>query len=231
MLNQQIDKSMGVLGIYGAGGLGRTLNDYIGISELKYDEIVFIDDTRDEGIFRKKRIMPFESFYKKFSPLESYIVIGVGEPYLRKIFIDRIHGKGYRMPVLFLKGSYVSDYATYGEGMVVLPGGRVEDGCRIGDNVIVMDNSIVGHDSCIGNNVSISSNVSVCGKCSIGDNVYIGVGSVLRDQINIGSNAVVGMGSVVMRDVQDGIEVAGNPARGIKKADGKVFSQYYHGII
>ena len=47
---------------------------------------------------------------------------------------------------------------------------------------------------------------------------FIGAGAVVLPGRHIGAGAVVGAGSVVIHDVPEGLTVAGNPAREIKRS-------------
>lgn len=51
------------------------------------------------------------------------------------------------------------------------------------------------------------------GKVQIGDRVFIGAASIVLPGVRIGHDVIVAAGSVVNRDVEDGMVVAGNPAR------------------
>jgi maltose O-acetyltransferase len=55
----------------------------------------------------------------------------------------------------------------------------------------------------------------------IGKNVWIGGAAVILPGVTIGDNAVVGAGSVVTKDVAANTVVAGNPAKVIRKIEGK----------
>ena len=83
----------------------------------------------------------------------------------------------------------------------------------------------------IGNHVQIASNVQffthggawvfrneypdldIFGKIKVGNNVYIGGSSLILPGVTIGDNCVIGAGSVLTRSIEDGLVVAGNPAR------------------
>ncbi len=56
---------------------------------------------------------------------------------------------------------------------------------------------------------------------TIGDNVWIGGRAVINPGITIGNNVVVASGAVVTKDVPDHVMIGGNPARVIKRLDGK----------
>jgi acetyltransferase-like isoleucine patch superfamily enzyme len=56
----------------------------------------------------------------------------------------------------------------------------------------------------------------------IGDRTYIGMGAVILNSLTIGSRVVVGAGAVVTKDVPDGVQVLGVPARITKEGiDGR----------
>lgn len=73
----------------------------------------------------------------------------------------------------------------------------------------------------IGDNVTIYQNVTIgkrgigYGEVSpvIGDGVTIYAGAVVTGPIRIGNNAIIGANSVVLKDVPDGVVVAGVPAK------------------
>jgi maltose O-acetyltransferase len=52
----------------------------------------------------------------------------------------------------------------------------------------------------------------------IGCDVWIGGGAIVLPGVTIGDEAIIGAGSVVTRDVEDGMTVAGNPARRISNS-------------
>jgi acetyltransferase-like isoleucine patch superfamily enzyme len=53
------------------------------------------------------------------------------------------------------------------------------------------------------------------GKIKVGDNVYIGNNALLMPGITIGNNVIIGAGAVVTKSINDGMIVAGNPAKTI----------------
>ena len=54
---------------------------------------------------------------------------------------------------------------------------------------------------------------------SIGNDVWIGGKAVIFPGLTIGDRSVIGAGSVVTKDVPDGVVVAGNPAKVIRKLE------------
>lgn len=86
---------------------------------------------------------------------------------------------------------------------------------RLCASVKVDDLVQIGHNTVTGTGTLVMSNVVICGGAQIGKNCWIAPNSVIKEKIKIGSNVVVGLGSVVIRDVADGLTVAGVPARAL----------------
>lgn len=69
----------------------------------------------------------------------------------------------------------------------------------IGDNVTMMQYSTIG---------SANNNAA-----HIGDNVYIGPNVCIVENVTIGNGVTIGAGTVVVKDVPEGVTVAGNPSK------------------
>ncbi len=74
----------------------------------------------------------------------------------------------------------------------------------------------IGHNVTVGQNTLIMANVVICGGVSIGKNCWIAPNSVIKEKVQIGHKATIGLGSVVLRDVEDGVVIAGVPAKPIR---------------
>lgn len=96
---------------------------------------------------------------------------------------------------------------------------EIGEGCSIAHRGI----GVVIHSRAkIGINCKIESNVTVGGTRGkgipvIGDNCLLGTGSSIVGDIKIGNDVIVGAGAVVVKDIQDGVIVAGVPAKIINK--------------
>lgn len=102
------------------------------------------------------------------------------------------------------KTSYVSRFATLGQGIfvgastVIEPRSTVEDFCNVGDQVIV------GHDSVIGENTVLARHSGVHAK--LGKNCYLSVHSYVWDHgggVTVGNNVFVSPSVWVKRDIAD----------------------------
>ncbi len=100
----------------------------------------------------------------------------------------------------------------------------IEDNVRIHTQAFIPEYSILKKDCWIGPNVVItnakypkSPNVKNELKGAVvGELAKIGANATILPGVKIGRNVLVGAGSVVVKDVKDGVIVAGNPARFIR---------------
>lgn len=111
----------------------------------------------------------------------------------------------------------------------VIIGNRVELGslnsvCRgtientiIQDDVKTDDQVHIAHNCIIRKGALISACVEISGGVDVGEYSWIGPNSSVVQKIKIGKKSFVGIASNVTKSVNDGVSVAGNPAKVIKK--------------
>jgi len=146
---------------------------------------------------------------------ELQLVNAVGytrDPAARRGIWERFRG-AYRFAVVRDPTGLVDDSAVLCEGAQVLAGAIVQTGARIGENAIINTGAQVDHDCRIGAHAHVAPGAVLSGDVKVGDSTLIGAGAVIRQGVCIGRGAVIGMGAVVIRDVADGMRVAGVPAR------------------
>lgn len=216
-----------ILGIYGTGGSGKELLEMISkYDNLKkrWDEIVYIDDTKEIGSCKTKKRMPFEMFTQLYSSKKAEIAIAVGEPRYRKQLGEKVRNKGYKLALIISPKADVSLGAQLGEGVVVKDNSIISSDAVIGENTWINSDAIIGHDVNVGKNCQISSLSLVAGRTKVGNDVYIGAAACVREDLIIGDSAILSMGAIVLKDVRDNKIVMGNPAREIaENKEHKVF--------
>ena len=216
-----------VLGIYGAGGLGRELlilAQQINVIENRWDGFVFIDDADGLSVVKGKQIITFDEAKSKYNKKNLELVIAVGEPHTRRFLRERIHSAGFSLAVLVHPSVSITDGTKLGAGTTICSNCFVSCDITIGENVLIQPCASIGHDNKIGNDTVISTYVCIAAGCIIGNETYIGIQVPIRENIRIGSQTIVGMGSVVSRDVPGKVIAMGNPARAMKEnIDHKVF--------
>lgn len=204
------------LAIYGTGGSGKEAYEILEecpAEKGKWEEIIFIDDTKEEGVFRGCTMVPFEAFKTNYSSNEIKVVIAVGEPILRKALYDKVQSASYQFANIIHESAHVSESAKLGAGIVLQSDVRVSSEAVIHDNVYINHRTIIGHDVLIEKHCQISCNVVLAGGTVIGEGVFIGIAAGVRDHIHVDCHSIISMGAVVLKDVRPYKIVMGNPGR------------------
>lgn len=152
---------------------------------------------------------------------EAFVIAVPGNPdeYLkREQIIEGLKLDKKRFATIIHPTAVVSPDAVIGANTLLMAHVVVSRGVSVGEHCIVLPNTVISHHSVVGDYCCLGSNVSVSGSVKVGTNCYIGSGTSIRDKITIGEKSLVGLGSNVIEDVAQGVVVAGNPAKLIRKA-------------
>ncbi len=216
-----------ILGIYGAGGLGREvyeLASVINAHDRRWNKIIFIDDSDDVKDLRKVPIIDYKNLIDIDSKEEIEICIGIGEPEVREKIYKKLVNENINISTLVHPDVKIPDSTKIGEGTIICKFVSITCDIDIGENVYVHPMACIGHDAKVGDHSIVSSFVDIAGDCILGHKTFLAIGVILKQGIKIGSNAIVGLGSVVHNDIPDSVIALGNPARPMKKnIDKKVF--------
>lgn len=208
-----------ILGIYGAGGLGREVRELaadIDRAGPRWSRVLFIDDNAGTDRINRTDVCSFEDFRRRFPAVGAELVIAVGEPFVRCALREKVQAAGYGLAVLAHPAAKVASDAVLEPGAIVCYNCFVSNAVRIGENALLQPLSTVGHDSAVGQDSVLSSLVAVAGRCVIGARTYVGMSVPIREHTSVGAETIVGMGSAVLRDLPDGVVALGNPARVMK---------------
>lgn len=200
------------LAVIGAGGHGKVVAE-LAAALGTYGEIVFLDDRAQSSINGFPVIGTTLLLENSLSPEQYDVAVAVGNNRIRRQIAEKAATLGFSLPVLIHPNAYVSPSATVGQGSVVMAQAVVQAGSVLKDGVIVNTAATVDHDCLLDAFVHISPGAHLSGNTHIGEESWIGTGACSRQQIRIGSRATIGAGAVVVRDVSDGMTVAGNPAK------------------
>lgn len=146
---------------------------------------------------------------------KALFVIAVGsikDPSTRIRLFERVKAAGGKLATVVASTARVSEYATLGEGTVVMHHALVNAGAKVGSNVILNSFADIEHDSVIGNHCHVSTGAIVNGGCRVGDACFVGSGAVLVQGITIGDGFVIGAGSLVVGNISTKGVYVGNPA-------------------
>ena len=198
------------LAIFGCGGLGRELAQWI--SECGQNEVVFVVD---EEFIDQRHVdgIPVTTL-SEFSGDGYEWFVAVGEPGFRKTFVEKTQGN-LQFATFIHPTARVGRTSYVEAGAIIGPGVGISVNVHIGSHTIVNAKSTIGHDSRIGNFVTIAPHVAIMGNCTVGTESFIGTSSSLKEGITIAKESIIGMGSVVISNLDTGVYV-GNPARQIR---------------
>lgn len=213
-----------VLGIYGAGGLGREVLELartVNSESQRWEKIIFIVDGEIQDRYVSEvAIYSYQKAKTQFSPCLE-VVIGIGEPAVRKEKHDLLATEGISLATLIHPSACVLGTTRISKGVVIGANCFISCNVCIHENCYVQPGAVIAHDVNIEQNSVVSSNVAICGHVSIGEDSYIGVGSSIKEGTSIGKNVIVGMGTVVFYDLPDEVIVLGNPGRVVRKNERK----------
>jgi acetyltransferase-like isoleucine patch superfamily enzyme len=107
----------------------------------------------------------------------------------------------------------IGDFSTIGDRTEIHVAEKVSIGkrCKISWDCVIMDRNYHG----------IGQDPEIIKPVTIQDDVWIGCNTIILPGITIGHNSIVGAGSVITKNVSPLTMVAGNPAKIIKRLDGK----------
>ena len=216
-----------ILGIYGAGGLGREVYELalrVNSEENRWSEIIFIDDSENVDSLRSIEILSFSRVLQEVNLDNLEVCVAIGEPSIRESIFTKITDYKIKMATLIHPEVTIAESTKIGEGTIICKFVSITCDINIGKNVYIHPMACIGHDSLIGDHSVISSFVDVAGNCEVQTKSFLAIGVILKQGIKIGKNCIVGMSSVVHRDLPESVIALGNPARPMKKNEkNKVF--------
>lgn len=124
-------------------------------------------------------------------------------------------------PVRFphLGGVSIGKHVEVGSGACIARGALndtvIEDCVKI-DNLVQ-----IAHNCHVGRGAMLASGANLCGGVRVGRDAWIGPQASVIQNNEVGEGALVGMGAVVVRPVPANCVYAGNPARLLRRTDGK----------
>ena len=199
--------------LIGGGGHCKSLIDVAESAGYRIAGILDRPEELGKKILNYEVIGNDDDIPKYVGSAEFIISVGyIRNPNLRIKLYELVKQQGGQFATLIASTAYVSQYASLGEGTVVMHHAFVNAEATVGKNVILNTFSNIEHGSIVGDQCHISTGVMVNGDCKVGNNCFIGSGSVLYNGVSITDGVVVSAGSVVRRPISIKGVYSGNPA-------------------
>lgn len=207
--------------IVGAKGFAKEVLEALVIENKYLKDLYFYDDVNDDVAgYLYNRFKIFKSLDEVKENLGDKFEynVGIGNPFLRKILIDKFDCIGGKLISIISDLAKVGSFDNkIGDGANIMAGTIITNSIILGKAPLINLNCTIGHDCQIGDFLEISPGSHISGYCKIGNFVTIGTNATILPNVTIGSNVIIGAGSVVTKNVPDNCLVVGVPAV-IKKA-------------
>lgn len=198
--------------------LAGAFHEMIELCELNGYEIIAIFDNIKKGIYKDYQIVGTDNdakgLFKKYG--ESPVIISPDDPEKRLKIADIFLRAGYGFFNLVSKEAFISGSAVIKKGVTVQSMVNISSNVILKDFVKVNTMANIMHDTTVDDYSTIAPNAVLLGNTRVGRLSYIGANATILPGITVGNNVMVGAGSVVTRDVEDGLIVAGNPAKELR---------------
>ncbi len=204
--------------IIGAGGHAKVVMDIL-LANPEI-EVVGLIDKRDGSNIRGYKRLGDDSLLPELLRQDiRHAFVAVGDNDLRRRLAKRAAALGFQFINAISPHAVVSETASLGNGIALMPGSIINADARIGDHAIVNTGASVDHDCMIGSLTHLAPGCRLAGGVTTGEGVFLGIGSKTVDQAFIGAWSVVGAGAVVVGDIPDRCLAYGVPARIVKAID------------
>ncbi|MCE1189612.1 MAG: hypothetical protein LWX56_10790 [Ignavibacteria bacterium] len=133
-------------------------------------------------------------------------------PHIRQKLARLYQSIGYRFCNLIAQSAAISRTAHLGTGIMVQHGVNISANANIGDFVRLNTFANVMHDSHVGAYSTIAPNAVLLGKVTVGSSCYIGSSATVLLGRTVGKSTTIWVRSVAVKNVAEGVTIAGNPA-------------------
>ena len=203
------------LAVIGASGHGKVVADIA--EEIGFD-IYFFDDMYPakkniEHWLIKGTLLDFLADKARYCGA----IVAIGNAKNREAIFTQLHESNVCTPTVQHASAKISQYASVGDGCVIMAGAVINAFSTIGNGCIINSNAVVEHDCKLDCFVHMCPNSAVAGGATIGKRAWIGIGASIRQMITVGSDVLIGAGSAVVKNIPAGTTVVGVPAKVLKK--------------
>lgn len=200
--------------VFGSGGLGKQLIDYI-ISEFPHRyELLCVVSTEpidNAGLAARFEVYPtYRDVPQGVQTLNPLCFMGVGYPKVKRAIVKA--NPGARWANYIHPKAYVASIAKMGVGCTMSPNSSLIGDCTVGDFAFFDTEAAIGHDTITGDYLCMFPKTEICGNCLIGHDVILGEGAAVLPGLELVSGVKVAAGAKVWNDIKEPVTVVGNPA-------------------
>lgn len=151
------------------------------------------------------------------SGMRSAAAIGIGRPAIIQKIAERVKEcPSISFPnLVHPKAVLDQERVVLGQGNIICAGSIFTTDIRIDSFNYFNLNCTYGHDIEIGSYCVFNPGINLSGGVRIGNGCLIGTGATILQYLSIGDRVTIGAGAVVTKDVKEGTNVVGVPARPI----------------
>lgn len=195
--------------IVGARAMGREAYSYALESGMRVKGFLDSDGHALDGFSGYAPILSSAEEYKP-EP-EDVFVCALGEPEVKRKYVETIRAKGGEFISIIHPKAYVGHNVRIGRGCIICPHSTMTNDIVIGDHVIINVNASVNHDNDIDDYVTICPGCHLAGRVKLGKSVFLGIGAAIIPDVELGDGVFVAAGAAVTRSFLSG-RLKGVPA-------------------
>jgi sugar O-acyltransferase (sialic acid O-acetyltransferase NeuD family) len=197
--------------LVGRGGFGREVAAWIGVLDLPYTLLGFIDDEKKDGDVIDKIV---DHVPRKDAVYLTCFGSGAARRHVRAA----LEAKGARFASVIDPQIRTASSVQHSINSVLLGTIGISNNVTVGDDLVIHSFASIGHDVKLGNGVTIGSHGFAGGGVVLEECCTIHPNAVVLPRVRIGAHAVVGAGTVAIKNVPAYTTVFGSPAKVIAVA-------------
>jgi len=145
-------------------------------------------------------------------------VIASGTPRIRRKMIEYVRLHHLATPAIISPESYISNFASIGEGTIVCPMACVTGNANIGPFCVLNTGSSIHHDCVIGENVVLAPGARIAGFAKVDNDCLLNLNSCLIPHISVAGGVELGVLSYASRNISESVTLFSPPARTLPTA-------------
>lgn len=145
--------------ILGGGQYGQLVFETAFAME-SFVEVAFLDDGNPAAL---GKLEAYSDFIREYS----CAFVAIGNPSVRRLWLDRLEQAGFELPVLIHPKAWVSPSAQLAPGVIVEPLAAVNTEAQVGRGCLLCAGSVVNHNAIVADCCQIDCNAVVAANACV----------------------------------------------------------------